>query len=294
MRVELTNIQSIKSAVYELEEKGITQIIGENSNGKSILIKAMSFVANTHIKDAEEREVIINDSLDSGIITMNRDNMTLKVSIAREAANCRYELTRKNGEVISRTIREGGLEQLAEEFGWVSFEGNVCLQIFETFGIMPFVNNRVSGDYDIVDYIITDRVANNFVEAYNKITYPAFKQYVADLKSKVDSTQRILDGITFYDIDKYEDILYKLKSFQRNITHLKVFNPTKLPITKAFRYIEIEPIKVSRMPIYKVAPIAPTVKSLFLEIKDYYEALNGMCPTCGTGFKDNEVNINEA
>lgn len=294
MIVELTNIQSIAHAVYQLDEKGITQIIGENSNGKSILIKACTFVTDTRIKDEDERRAILNWNANVGVITMTREGMKLKVTITMERENCRYELTRKNGEVITRTIREGGLEILADEFGWVTFEGNVCLQIFETFGIMPFVNNRESGDYAIIDYIITDKVANNFVEEYEKMTYPAFKSYAADLKAKVESSQRILDGITFYNINEYEDILFKLKRYQRNIAHLRVHTPTKLPITKAFKYIDIKPVIPNRLPIYRVAPVAPTLSSLSSFIKDFYSAAQGLCPTCGTKFIDMEDHVHEA
>jgi energy-coupling factor transporter ATP-binding protein EcfA2 len=287
--VELTNIQSIKSATYHLEEKGITQIIGENSNGKSILIKACIFITDTRIKDEDERKAILNWDSGMGTIAMMRDGMMLKVTVALEKENCRYELTRKNGEVISRTIREGGLEILADEFGWVTFEGNVCLQIFETFGIMPFVNNRETGDYAIIDYIITDRVANKFVDAYEGETYPAFKKYSVDLKSKIESSQRILDGITFYDIQKYEDVLFKLKKYQRNLAHLKIHVPTKLPITKAFRYIDIQPLRLTKLPIYRVAPAIPTLNSLKSYITDFYNAAQGVCPTCGTKLIEMEV-----
>lgn len=293
MLVELTNIQSIPHAVYQLDEKGITQIIGENSNGKSIIIKACTFVTDTRIKDEDERRALLNWDANVGVIQMSREGMKLKVTVTMERENCRYELTRKSGEVISRTIREGGLEILADEFGWVTFEGNVCLQIFETFGIMPFVNNRETGDYEIIDYIITDKVANNFVDEYESQTYPAFKKYAGDLKAKVESSQRVLDGITFYDIQKYDDILFKLKKYQRNVAHLMVYTPTRLPITKAFKYIDVQPITPTRLPIYKVAPTVPTLKSLKSFVKDFYTAAQGLCPTCGTKFIDMEDHVHE-
>lgn len=289
MKVKLLNIQSIKSAEYDLTEKGITQITGENSNGKSVLIKAMSFVANTHIKDKDERETIIKDDCPSGAIIMERQNMTLEVVVARIRENCYYKLKRATGEVITRTIREGGLEKLADEFGWTSFDGGVSLQIFETFGIMPFVNNRMSSDYEIVDYIITDKVASNFLENYEKVTYPAFKKFVSDLKHNIEVFQRNLDGITIYDIEKYENMLHRLKAFQRNINHLITYEPTRLPITKAFKYVNVTPIKVNRLPIYKIAPSIPKVNSLLSFISDLHTTMNGMCPTCGTKLKDREV-----
>lgn len=103
---------------------------------------------------------------------------------------------------------------------------------------MPFVNNRESGGYAIIDYIITDKVANDFVDVYESQTYPAFK--------------------------KYEYILFKLKKYQRNIAQLITHTPTKLPITKAFKYIDIKPLIPNRLPIYIVAPPVPTLSSFIV------------------------------
>lgn len=289
MEVSLTNVQAIKSATYVLEEQGITQITGENSNGKSILIKAMSFIANNLIGDAEERETIINDYSDMAIIKMERLGMSLTITVTRERDNCRYVLVRKNGESISRSIREGGLDKLAEEFGWISFEGNVCLQIFETFGVMPFVNNRPSGDYDIVDYIITDKVANNFVDSYENITYPKFRQYVSELNSTISTCDRELQGITFYSITEYEDVLASLKRFQHNLPYLSVVEPRRLPITNLLKFVELLEIHPKKLPIFWTPPQAPTMTSLYSEISRLSTASNGRCPTCGSGLKNMEV-----
>lgn len=78
LQVELTNIQSIAHAVYQFDEKGITQIIGENSNGKSIVIKACIFITDTRMKDEDERRAILNWNSNIGVITMYRNGVKLK------------------------------------------------------------------------------------------------------------------------------------------------------------------------------------------------------------------------
>lgn len=293
MIVELINIQSIQKATYEIEEKGVVQIIGDNSNGKSILIKAMSFVATTLIKDKEERETIINDDVDSGIIIMSRKDMTLKVYINRELSNCRYELVRANGTVITRSVREGGLEKLADEFGWATFKDGVCLQIFETFGTMPFVNNRASGDYEIVDYIITDRVANNFIEAYKGTTNTEFSRYASDLKTKIAYADKVLSEISFYNIVAYENILYKLKAYQRNVSKLFILNTSKLPITRAFKYVDVPMYSPRKLPVFRVLPSIPSLLQLTTYISNLVSTLNGVCPICNTKFKDMEEHVHD-
>ena len=288
MLVKLCNIQSIYEATYDIPEVGITQIIGENSNGKSILIKALSFIAKGLIKDKEERNDIINDNKESGSIFIEHNGTSLLVNIARERDNCYYELRRKDGTTIKRTIREGGLEYLTEELGFAVYSNNVCLQIFETFGIMPFVNNTASSDYEIIDSIISDKVANDFVFNYKNITFPKIKELVSTLKFKIESCDNVLSGVTFYNIDKYEDILYKLKKYKNILSFMKVIEPNPLPITKYFKYDNLKVFEPKLLPIIRVIPTFDLPSSLYQEVKDLSLALNGTCPTCGVRFSDLE------
>lgn len=293
MLVELKNIQSIGHAVYDIPETGITQIVGENSNGKSILIKAMAFIANSLIKDKEERETIIKDGMDSGIIKMSRNGMTLTVVVSRQRENCIYKLERSDGSTIQRTIREGGLEKIAEEFGWIAFDGRVCLQIFETFGIMPFVNNRLAGDYEIMDYIITDKVANAFIENYASETYPKFKEMVNTYSVTVENCDKMLASISIYDVEAYTEMLQRLNKYKHIVPFMKVCEPSKLPITKYFQYARLTPIEPLKLPVFRIIPELQPLRDLTNEVSNLNLALSGTCPTCGVNFKELEVHSHE-
>lgn len=287
MRVELYNIQAIESAVYELSEVGVTQIVGENNNGKSILMKSMSFVANTLIKNKEDRFAMIRDNTSSGVILMSRKGMTLKVTISVEPENCRYDFINTDGKRITRTLREGGLDILAEKFGWISFEGNICLQIYQTFGIMPFVNNRETSDYQIIDYIITDKVASEFVESYEKITYPKFRETVGQLKTTSESLDKQLRSITIYDVERYEHILHKLKQLQRNIAHLHTIDFEPIEVPKALKFANVvSPIDFKPIPVFYQICGLTQFSPIERELSEYSQVMNGVCPMCGTSLKD--------
>lgn len=286
MLVRLENIQSIRRAEYNLEEKGVTQIIGENSNGKSILIKAMAFIANNLISDKDERETLINDHSDFGTIELEREGMRLFVRVDRSRENCYYRFTSSNGSSITRTIREGGLDKLAEEFGFVSFDGGVCLQIFETFGIMPFVNNRISSDYEIIDYIITDKVASAFVDNYQAITFPAFKQAAANLKNNIAITQNRLQQMTFYDIPRYEEMKRKLKFYSSVIQYMSPCSLKKLSIPVPIKYGNLKPVELKKLPMLTIIKPCEQLLSVKKHMEDYLTALSGVCPTCGTEYRE--------
>ena len=62
MNIILRNIQSFKEAKYEFPETGLVQIIGDNSNGKSILMKAILSVVTLKILTDEDRQALIRDT----------------------------------------------------------------------------------------------------------------------------------------------------------------------------------------------------------------------------------------
>lgn len=286
MRIELVNIQSIAHAVYDIPETGVTQIKGENSNGKSILIKAVAFVAKTLIEDAREREDLIKDGTSFGEIIMERGDFKLKVHIEKERLSSYYEFSNiKTGNSMKRNPREGGLEQIAEAFGFITFSKQVSLQIFETFGVMPFVNCTPAIDYQIMDYVISDEVGNDFVEKFTTITYPLFKEYVGRLKIKKEAAERQLENTTFYDIDKYQGIVDKLKSYYRNVSNLVYYEPTEIFVPTAVKYAEVPEYNPTEVPIiHLIEPLE--AKDITDELERYLRAVNGRCPTCNTRFVD--------
>lgn len=289
MIVQLRNIQSYKDYNIVIDEPGCTQIVGDNSNGKSVLCKAMSFISKGDIRIESKRASIINDNCESGSITLSRNGMILNIMIHRVRDNCMYELTRPDGSVIRRTIREDGLDELVDEFGLVTFDGNICLQIFETFGQWPFINTKLSVSFEIMDYIITDKVASDFVDNYTKVTLPAFKERLSTLKRLQSANDEKLRSIVYYDKDTYVNLSKRMGSYARNLEKLKIYEPKRLPIFKTMKYVDFTIYTPRRLPIYKIAPEVPTMVSLHKVIDDYVKISNGECPTCGTLLKDRVV-----
>lgn len=285
MIVELVNIQSIRRAVYDIPEVGITRITGDNSNGKSILFKAMAFIAKTEIKEKDKRKALKNRNSDYGRITVKRNGMILEVVISLDISGCSYTFTNPEGKVLKRTIREGGMEVMAEAIGFITFD-SLCLQIRETFGIFPFINNGQKNDCEIVDKIITDKQANAFVDNFKNVTYPAFKEFIKVQENKEAQIQKRLDSINFYDIDEYKAIYTRMNSYYKNMGKLSCYTPSRLPITKGFRYIPVEPYTPVRLPIKQILPSLPSLHSLIQEIKNLNSALDGVCPLCGLSVRE--------
>lgn len=287
MIIELVNIQAITHAVYDFPDAGVVQITGENNNGKSILIKAIAFVANTLITKNEERESIIKDDCSYGTIYMIRGEQKLLVYVSRERGECYYQYTTSTLNV-KRTIREGGLDKLASAFGWSTFSGGLCLQLFETYGVLPFVNNSAACDYEIIDEIITDRVANDFVQNYSSITYPLLRDAVAKYKQNVESCERELKAITVYDVAKYELMAARLRRYQEIVQYMIPYVPAKLPITKYMKYGTLKPVHMVKLPIFRIFPVLEAPVSLSSYISSLHTALSGSCPTCGTKISEME------
>lgn len=286
LRIELLNVHAIEHAVYELEESEVTVIYGDNSNGKSILFNAIAFVLNGLIKDETERKTLIRDNQTRACIRMERNGLTLDVVIEEERTNCKYILKRADGTIIERNLRTKGMDKLASEFGWILPIKDVNLQLFETFGVMPFVNNTPAGDYEIVEAIISDPVGDAFIEKYSTITHPKFKEYSKDFKNRLNALENELKAIVMYDVEYYEEQAKLMKKLLKNVQHLKVFKPERIKIPEKTLFYDVKCFTPKKVPVYYIVEPLTGHVSLGSLIDNLNEVLSGKCPTCGTELRD--------
>ncbi len=308
MNVILTNIQSIKSGVFSFPDKGLVQIKGDNSNGKSILIKALSAVVTLKILDEDERQALINDKEMTAYILIEHNGAKLLVQLSRERINCAMMLERASGEKTTRTFRDGGLSELIYEFGFRCYGKNsVCLQLYETFGLMPFVNTTKTMNGEIVESITEDKIAKEFLKNFKEITYPTARQRIKDFDEKIAQAERIKNMITLFDYQAYEEIcgrLWQLYEVLKNFTAIELQKLSLLP------KLEILPVKVMTLEKIDMPPKAgrPELKPFRLNrlellheingfdepdnlsqlIADMSDLRSGRCPTCHRLFVENK------
>lgn len=287
MRFTLKNIQAFEDVTYDFGDKGISIITGNNSNGKSILFKVVEAIVTLKIKDAESRIPFIRDGYDFGSVAMERDNgLILACRIGTTTTDTVLALATpvEGGEpkMVSRTLREGGWEELIYDFGWrVDASTQSCLQIQPTYGVMPGVNTTPAQTYNIIKPWITDSVAERFVQNYADVTYPKFKDAVTNLKERASVLERQCHAVTVRDSSKMSLARAEMQRIYLAYRGIDKFELKRLRIPPSVQVMDISAPKLNKIMFTKVLEPAPTLESLLESVEKMASLKAGVCPTCG-------------
>ena len=302
MQVRLRNIQSIQCADYVFPETGVVQIAGANSNGKSILIKAVSAVATLKILDQDERDAIIRDGCQEGSIIMEYKGKVLVVTLNRERNLCMVGLQRVDGTQIKRTFRDKGIPELLHEFGFRCYNDNtICLQVYETFGQIPFVTTSTKVNAEIVKAITEDSVARTFLNNYKEITYKGMREQMKAYNDAIANKQRLKDTIVVFNHMKYQnfyDIMKEKYNVLKYLDYIELdyINPPacelevidvpnmdfdEIPIPPEVNIINLSVPKLGYLQYKDAVEVPGDVDDMLQEVEHLDSILEGRCPTCG-------------
>lgn len=304
MLVRLRDIQSIESAEYDLGQKGVVLIKGHNSNGKSILIKSLDAIASLAITDSDTRQTLIRDTRPYGVIEIENEGTTLTCVLHRERNSCSLKLKRVDGTEIVRTFRDGGLKELVNEFGFACYAKNsVCLQIYSTFGPMPFVNTSPITNGEIVQAVTEDDIAKQFIENYKSITYKKAKEALKNLDSKLDSLNVTKNSLQLFDVEEYKKFLNQMCSSLKIVKSLSVVSVNKCRLVPDVQFVNITAPKLQRVRVFRserfidiespslgrfrgitIVPSMVRLRKLDEMLEDIEAVYLGHCPTCGRLF----------
>lgn len=291
IQVYLKNIQSIKEYTFRFPDSGIVQFRGDNNNGKSILTKVISRCVLQKIQYDDKRLPLINDGEESALFSMLYNERTLVVQLHKDVNKTFYGLIRANGDKVVRHIREGGITELLREFGFVVFSNNlICLQICETFGLMPFINTPDTLNGEIVNSVTTDVPSEKFIENY-ALTWKEAKRRVTLYKNEISQLQAKLDSTYTYDLSSYHSLIQRSKEVQEKHAYLKRCQPITLkpfPVLE-FRLKKMAPLK--QLPIITYLEKMKPLYSLDSIIVDLKKIRDGKCPTCGRPFLEGREHV---
>lgn len=288
MNIILRNIQSFKEAKYEFPETGLVQIIGDNSNGKSILMKAILSVVTLKILTDEDRQALIRDTESIADILIGYKGKGLIVHLERERNGCYMVFVRETNEKIIRTFRDGGLDMLLYEFGFRVYNKNsLCLQMHDTFGVMPFVNTPISTNYEIIDSVTTDTIAQNFLNNFKEITHKTAKDLLKQYNAKLEGIQKAKSTMMVFDYIAYIEINKKMLEIYNILKYLEPIELEKLVLPPNINLVDIEVPNLHRIMFLNPIPISPVLNSFLDVLNDMLEIQSGVCPTCGKKLIDN-------
>ena len=291
--VKLVNIQSHANTLLEFPQTGIIRFYGDNSNGKSVMVKALWDTVSNDITKPKMRHSLIRRGNSFGEVTYVRwDNVELFVHIHLEAAQTYAELRKPGQDPVRRYLADKTIPLLVQEFGFhYTDKHGLSVNVHKDDDALLFTSTRHSVNYDIWDSAASDKYAEHTLEELERIQAETKKtKKVFEQARTVDVAA--LNAIVMYDVAKEEARREKLAYLAYNLSRCVTMPLPKIkPVPKVVTINKIGPMPKLRYPkIYqKMATSLPDIVSIAKEL----EALrNNVCPTCGRNFKEG-VNCHE-
>lgn len=279
------NIQNHKEIVVDLPPTGLILFAGENSNGKSVIVRTTRDLLQNNIKKPQCRADLVNRRATFGEITYVRaDDVVLTLHLTREAAGTYVVLQRPGCDDIVRYLSDRNYMELVRAFGWnVSEDTGISLNIAEGDDALLFYKtpNKVNGK--VLQSANTDPVAERVLEQFDTTLSDArkFKDNAVAQTRIIAST---LSGLEIHDIQELNERKQKLEYYYRNLS--AVYFPN-IPEIKAVPKVRLNPYYKPNLPNVK----KPSVYFVSCNLPDFSDIAKDLqavreykCPMCGRGF----------
>lgn len=285
LSIDLKNIQAIGEAHIVIEDNSIVEFTGDNSNGKSVISKVIEKLTSGDIRHKEVRLTLIKDGYDQGVVlfTHNAEQLGVILSYETKDSLVMYRSNvAKPDEYIARSMSDAdGVSELVNKFGFRTYaNGDICLQLAPTFGAVPFVTTSGAINDEIVQDITTDKIADEFINSFQTITFPIFKDMIARKKKERENYQVVLDNLESYNWHDYDSIYNRMKEIYDAIGTYVYTHLEEVPIPD-LSIIPVQHFELEQLPVIQYYDLCEHIYPIDKELKDYIDIINGVCPTCG-------------
>lgn len=283
----LQNIQSIVDASFIFEkEHGLVQFIGNNSNGKSILGKVISTVVFQQLTSDEDRLPLIRDNEQHGSFSMQWNNKVLGVIFHTDINRCVYIYQEGDNEPIRRGVRQtDSISKMLRSMGFLIYGRNeVCLQICETYGAMPFINTHKLLNGEIVNACCTDISSENFIKNYNQ-TFKVAKKMFNAYRTDIDKCDAVIESTNYKNYNGLREIIIQLRLLYERGKNMPYIVLDELNPPTYLR-TDLDCIDIINLYPPICLETVGLLNNLLNIVKDIQDVYLGKCPTCGRRLVD--------
>lgn len=280
-RAVMVNIQSHARTILEFPRVGIVRFFGNNSNGKSVLVKVLSDVVSHAISRPGNRRSLIRRGHEYGELMMQRyDGTTLFIRIALEAASTYAELTGPDRPPVRRYLADKSIPLLVKEFGWhYNSDHSVSLNIHQDIDSFLFVDTKKSVNFDLLNSVRSDQCAEASAQSIEKLLKASKKQR-SDIVHAYEVAQATYAALQYWDVDTEQRVHDECLYLARNLEALDMPSMPEIhPVPK----VRIMPV-LPPMPQLHYVKLAPVFTAPFPDIAKIVTEMralaSGICPTC--------------
>lgn len=283
--IRVENLQSIDKASITLRPTGLTRFKGPNSNGKSVIGKALGDLIYARYTKPTYRKDIIRTGSTSGSLTLVReDDSILQMSFALEAAETRCTLIRADGSVTTGNIASKAIPSIVKEFGLHCMAGYpVSLNLHEDDDPPLAVKTSLKLNYDLLSSVLGDEDAETSLEniTNERKQLRDLEKYVSNQLAQTEASLQMLPD------DDVEVMKSRYKSARNLVAcckRLQIFDlPDLLPIPEMYviPHFEMRSFKYPLLFVYNTEMGLDKMEDM---LHEFDTIKKGVCPTCKREF----------
>lgn len=278
----MVNIQSHTHTVIEFPQVGIVRFYGNNSNGKSVLVKVLHDVVSNAITRPSNRRSIIRRGHSYGELLMHTyDGTALFIRIAEEAASTYAELTKPGCPPVRRYLADKSIPLLVKEFGWhYNSDHGVSLNIHQDVDGFLFVDTKKSVNFDLLNSVRSDQFAEASAESIEKLMKESKRQR-NEIVHAFEVAQATYAALQYWDVEEEQQIKDKCLMLAQHIESLAV---PPMPEVTAVPDVTILPVFDTPIPKVRYPEFLPEFTVQLPDIShsayEYHTLKSGVCPIC--------------
>lgn len=293
-RITVRKLQSIREAVLELPETGIVRFYGSNSNGKSIIVKALDDTISGNLTKPKVRLSLVNDKPGNtwGEIEFETYSGTvLIIHIHHEAAQTWAQLSIPGEEPVKRYLADKNMPELVRRFGWhYNAERDISLNVCDSDDAVLFFKTSHRTNYDVLDSAMTDEFAVKSLEEFERLNQEA-KNNKAKFKEQINVAEAAIANIKVWDIQQEETKKSQLIYLCNNLEKMLFPN---IPKIQAIPRVTVLSLNMPKMPKIRRPFVLDTRLSIpdIIPIgKELNQLLLGICPTCNKPLVEEHAHV---
>lgn len=283
----MVNIQSHTRTSIEFPQVGIVRFYGNNSNGKSVLVKVLNDVVSNAITRPANRRSIIRRGHDYGELMLTRyDGTALFIRIATEAANTYAELTRPDAQPVRRYLADKSIPLLVKEFGWhYNSDHGVSLNIHQDTDGFLFVDTKKSVNFDLLNSVRSDQYAEASAESLTKLLKETKKQRL-EIAHALEVAQATYAALQYWDVEKEQEVRDGCLYYATNLEALDMPSMPKLHPVPKVHIFSVPPVRPRLRYIPILTPFTAPMPDITKSMQEVREVALGICPTCKRALVD--------
>lgn len=289
-RVVMTNIQSHVHTVLEFPRVGIVRFLGDNSNGKSVMVKVLQdVVSNSISRPAARRSIIRRNNSFGELLLENWSGDALYVRIHVEAAQTYAELTRGTQPTVRRYLADKAIPLLVREFGWHYDDvTGISINIHNDTDGFLFVDTKKSINFNLINGMRSDAFAESALMELDRLTKET-RQKLGDMKHLYEVAEATYLSLQYWDIEEEATARDECLHYAELLENLTMPPLPEMQLTPQPTFYEaLKTPPAVHLPILH-KPFDSVPESATQLLKDLVSILSGTCPTCGRSLIDGGV-----